>query len=106
MTSEIRIFGGALGEPRGFIDCDITGISLDGGSITLQEQGTSTTWAIEPERLAELHQDNLVYDLSAVDDTKPVWNTISDVEEGFTASPESDKSHYVESARELFRGAQ
>lgn len=105
MISSVRICGPEIGEARGYVDCDIVGATFN-GSIILQEQGTSTQWSIECMRLEELARQDLVYDLSKVDTTAEDWAAIDDIESRYTASADSDKSHFVRAAKELFTGAE
>lgn len=103
MASSFRIFGGELGVPQGYIDADVDGVTLN-GDIVLADQNSTDTWSIEPDRIASLADENLLYDLAKVDGGADEWGAIDDVETHY-GSDAGPKGHYVEAAKTLFRGA-
>lgn len=105
MAQTFRVFGGELGEPDGYIDCDVVGIT-PGNGVELADQDTKRTWRIDPDRIEQLGNDDLLYDYADVNTSKAVWKAISNLEKSMTdSSTADDKSHYTEAMRTLFQGA-
>lgn len=103
MAQAFRVFGGELGVPKGYIDVDVDGVTLN-GSVVLTDQNSTDSWRIEPDRIASLAAEDLLYDLANVDTSAEEWGAIDDIETHF-GSDTGPKGHYADAAKELFRGA-
>lgn len=105
MAESLRIFGGELGVARGYVDADIGGVTLD-GAIELVDQDTGDTWSIDPERISDLADERLLYDLSTVETAAVEWGAIDSLETAYKNDSDQDRAHFVAAARTVFKGAQ
>jgi hypothetical protein len=104
MIENFRIFGGELGEVEGYLDCEVHAVG-SGDTIILADKNSNKQYSIDINRLEQLVNDGLAKDLSAVDTSREVWSAIESLEQTFIDSNASDKSHYIDAAKVLFRGA-
>lgn len=104
MVDTFRIFGGELGEVEGYVDVEVHGVAR-GNSVILTDTNTGEQYSIDINRLEELVDESLAYDLDDVDDTKEVWSAIESLEQSYVNSGANDKSHYIAATRTLFQGA-
>lgn len=104
MTHKFRIFGGELGEARGYLDVEVSGV-VRGGSVVLRDVDSGDEYSMELEKIEKLQDESLAYDFEYVDEGKEVWSAIDNLEQSYVDSTEDEKSHYIDAARTLFRGA-
>jgi len=105
MVDTFRVFGGELGEVEGYLDVEVQGVAR-GGTVILADMNSTAEYSIDIERLEGLVDQSLAYDLDTVETAKEVWSAIDSLEQSYVDSQASDKSHFIDAAKTLFRGAQ
>jgi hypothetical protein len=103
MASTLRLYGPEIGIPTAVVDADVTGVQLNGDIVFTPVDTSYDQFTLSSERVEELVNAGLAYDVAAIDSDDTIWGALDDVESRYR--DDSDNTDpYFDAARTLFKG--